>query len=315
MRLVLSSALLGLVWFVAINAIASLVAWTVGRMLLKRATPSGANPFLTVRLLPAVASTVFAFLVFLPAHVRFEPGENDESFGAVLSVAAAISLSVLLAAAWRALRAGLAGHRLSMLVEGAGTATSSGMLEVGGLSGVSLAGIWRPKILVGAEARAALTPAELDLAICHEHAHRQSLDNLKRFLMFTAPDLFRWTAIARQLEQRWQAEAECEADACAVMGDGHRAMLLASALVKVARLACPGTIRSASPAWSAFHVPTLLELRVRQLVSGTLRPPVSTRTLAWSGICLALGVPMGVWLLEFSYSLHVVTEVMVTHLP
>ena len=92
-------------------------------------------------------------------------------------------------------------------------ATSSGAFEIGGLPGVSLAGIWRPRILIGSEALSALTPAELDVAISHEVAHQRSQDNLKRFLMFCAPDLFGWTRVARQLEERWQAEAECEADA------------------------------------------------------------------------------------------------------
>ena len=99
------------------------------------------------------------------------------------------------------------------------------------------------------------------------------------------------------------------------VGDRHRAALLASALVKVARLACGANIRPLSPAWSAFHAPTLLELRVRQLVSGTFRQPVPTRTLAWSTLALALGVPASLWLVEFSHTLHVVTEAMVTHLP
>src|SRR5262245_13895456 len=213
MRLLLSSVLLGLVWFVTVNAAASLMAWVIGRVVLRRPTPFGATHVLLVRLLPAVVSTVFAFLVFLPAHVRFEPAESDESFGVVLGVAAAAGLGLLLSAAWRAVRAGVNGRRFAALVERSGRATGGGAVGVGGLSGVSLSGIWRPKILVVAEACATLTPAELDLAICHEQAHRQSLDNLKRFIMYLAPDLFGWTAVARQLEERWQAEAECEADA------------------------------------------------------------------------------------------------------
>ena len=315
MRLLLSSALLGLVWFATVNAVASLLAWAIARRVVARTTPFGATRLLALRLLPAVSSIVFACLVFLPAHVRFEPAERDESFGAVLGIAAAVGLSVVLAAGWRAMRAGVTGRRFAALVERAGKVESHGTFEVGGVSGISLTGIWRPMILVGAEARAALTPAELELAICHEIAHRQSLDNLKRFLMYAAPDLFGRTGAARQLEERWEAEAECEADASAVRGDGQRAVLLASALVKVARLACTGSVRSASPAWSAFHVPTLLELRVRHLVSGSFGPPVSTATLVWSSAALALGLPIGLWIFGWSHTLHAVTEVLVAHLP
>jgi Zn-dependent protease with chaperone function len=338
MRLLLSSVLLGLVWFAAVNAITSLMAWTLGAWMLGRfriASPRrvGASMLLTARLLPAVASPVFVLAVFLPSHWRFEPAETDESFGFVLGGLAAIGLWLALRSAWRAGQAVRAGHRFAELARRAGNLVAGdehgGAFELGGLPGVSLAGIWRPRIFVGSETLSALTPAELDVAIAHEVAHRRSQDNLKRFLMFSAPDLFGWTRVARELEQRWQAEAECEADACAVMGDGQRAVMLASALVKVARLGSAGTLHPVSATgtrgtsdwplpwtlWSAFHVPTLLETRVRRLVSGSAVPRVVTGRLGWSSATLSLGIPAGLWLLDFSYTLHLVTEAMVTHLP
>jgi hypothetical protein len=342
MRLLLSSLFLGAVWFAAANAIASLIAWPVGAWLLGRfrTQPTrriGATMMLTVRLLPFVASLVFVLAVFLPAHVRFEPAESDESFGLVLGGLAAIGLSLALRSAWRAGQWGLAGHRFARLTRRAGNRVESGAsvgaLEIGGLPGVSLAGIWRPRILIGSEALSALTPSELEVAISHEVAHRRSQDNLKRFLLYCAPDFFGRTRVARQLEEQWQAEAECEADAAAVMGDSQRAVVLASALVKVARLAraaathqvsrggTAATAASAAPwslpwsMWSAFHVPTLLEMRVRRLVSSPAGPPVATRRLAWSGATLGLGIPVGLWLSGFSSTLHLVTEVLVTHLP
>ena len=315
MRVLLSSVLLGLVWFAASNALASLAAWSMARYALRRQRPIGASRLLALRLLPAAISTLFTLFIFLPAHLRFEPVDSDESFGIVLSSIAALGLLLVIRAMRKAVRAVTAGRAFEAMVRRAGNVTVGGAVEVGGLYGVSLTGIWRPRILIGSEARAALTPAELDVAISHEVAHRRSLDNLKRFLMHAAPDLFGWTMAARQLEERWQAEAECEADARAVMGDGERAVLLASALVKVARLACVGTLRSASPAWSAFHVPSLLEMRVRRLVSGAARPPASRRTYGWSGVAAVLAVPVGLWLLEFSHTLHAVTEAMVARLP
>jgi Zn-dependent protease with chaperone function len=338
MSLLLSSVFLGLVWFAAVNAAASLIAWMLGAWMLGRfSIPPprrvGASMLLTARLLPAGASSVFVLAVFLPAHWRFEPADTGESFGLILGGLAAIGLLLALGGAWRAGQAGLAGHRFTGLARRAGNLVEGdeqgGAFELSGLPGVSLAGIWRPRILIGSEALSALTPAELDVAISHEVAHRRSQDNLKRFLMFCAPDLFGWTRVARQLEEQWQAEAECEADACAVMGDGHRAVMLASALVKVARLGCAGTLHPISAAgasagtpawtrwtmWSAFHVPTLLEMRVRRLVSGSAVPPVATGRLGWSSATLSLGIPAGLWLFGFSYTLHLVTEVMVTHLP
>jgi hypothetical protein len=280
----------------------------------------GASWLLMARLLPAAVSSFFVLAVFLPAHWRFEPADSDESFGVVLGTAAALGLWLVLGAAGRAMRAGLAGHRFATLVRRAARREAGDGFEsfvLDGLPGVSLAGIWRPSILIGSQARAALTPSELDLAISHEIAHRRSRDNLKRFLMFCSPDFFAWTAVARQLEERWQAEAECEADANAVRGDGHRAVVLATALVKVARLGCVGNLHPISPAWmsSAFHVPTLLEMRVRRLVSGCAVPPAAAGTAGWSGMALSAGIAAGVWLLGFSDALHQITEAMVTRLP
>ncbi len=323
MRLLLSSALLGLVWFAVINAAATPVAWLLGRFMIGRPGPFGAGRLLTLRLLPAGLSSIFVLAVFLPAHWRFEPADSDESFGLVLGALAVIGLCLVLRASWRAVQAGLAGHRFAALVRRAATpeegdhAEDFALVVLNGLPGVSLAGIWKPRILIGSEARVALTPSELDLAVSHEIAHRRSKDNLKRFLMFCSPDLFGWTAVARQLEDRWQAEAECEADAHAVRGDGQRAVVLAAALVKVARLGCVGNLHPVAPAWtsSAFHVPTLLEMRVRRLVSGSAPPPVAAGKFGWSGAALSASIAAGAWLLGFPDILHLITEAMVTRLP
>ena len=322
MRLVLSSVLLGLVWFTVTSAAASAAAWLLGRSVIRRPGPSSAGLLLAVRLLPAVASGVFVGAVFLPTHWRFEPVESDESFGVVLAVIAATGLFLVLRALWRAVRAGFAGRRLAAVARRAaslpdGDAVESPIRVVDGLRGVSLFGIWRPRILIGADARGALTPAELDLAISHEVAHRRSNDNLKRFLICCAPDLFFWTRVARELEDWWQAAAECDADAHAVRGDNYRAVLLASALVKVARLARAGSVSGVGSAAisSAFHVPTLLEMRVRRLISGGAPPPAGSGRLVWSSAMASVGIAAGLWLLGFSDTLHSVTEAMVAYLP
>ena len=187
MRLILSSVLLGLAWFTAANAAASAAAWLLGRSVIRRPGSSSAGLLLAVRLLPAVASTVFVGAV-LPAHWRFEPVESEESFGFVLAIIAATGLLLILRALGRAVRAGVAGRRLAAVTRRAaslsdGVTVGGSIRIVDGLPGVSLFGIWRPRILSGPEARGVLTAAELDLAISHEVAHRRSKDNLKRFLV------------------------------------------------------------------------------------------------------------------------------------
>jgi Zn-dependent protease with chaperone function len=315
MRLLLSSALLGLAWFSAANIALSAVAWLLARGMMRRERALSGSALLAIRLLPTTASVLFVTTVFLPAHWRFELAATEETFGIVLTLLAALGFGLLGQSAWRATCAGRAGHRFNALTRLSAKPLAEGAFEVGGGPGVSLVGILRPRIVVSSEARASLTPAELAVAISHEVAHRRSHDNLKRFAMSCAPDLFAWFPVARALEARWQAAAECQADDHAVMGDENRALVLASALVRVARLSSGPTVVRQSPVWSAFHVPTLLETRVRRLVVGPIAAPVARRRV-WSACMIAaLTVPVAVWLLGFSHTLHVVTETIVTLLP
>ena len=86
MTLLLSSVLLGLMWFAATNAVASLLAWLIGRSVMSRmARAPKRQLLLAIRLLPAAASSLFVLAVFLPAHWSFEPPDTEESFGVVLA--------------------------------------------------------------------------------------------------------------------------------------------------------------------------------------------------------------------------------------
>ncbi len=319
MRLLLSLALLGLAWFTAVNIIATAFAWLWGRALLQRKERPGADLLAVVRLAPSVVATLFVLAVFLPGHVWFEPSESDESFGVLVMTFALGGLVLVLrsmhrlAAVARVARRAKAAVAIeaSPLVAAGGTAEAYELREFRGLS---LAGVFRPRILVGARVRRALTPDELDLAISHELAHRSSRDNVKRCAMFCAPDLFGCLPLAHALELRWRAETECRADSRAVAGDERRAVLLASALVKVARLAGqPGPLSSA--VWSTFHEPALLETRIRRLVSGAALVSPSRQVT----VPLALGISVALALVASSLGgaadIHRVTEALVGLLP
>jgi beta-lactamase regulating signal transducer with metallopeptidase domain len=310
-RLVISSVLLGLVWFAAANLVGTALAVGLARWTSTR--HRSASALLVLRLLPAALSAFFVAAVFVPAHLQYEPAEADESLGIVLGTLAALGLMLIGRSVRRAVRILRTDLRLARITTRVARPRGA-IFEVRGLAGVSLAGILRPKILVGSAAFAELTPAELDVAISHELAHRRSRDNFKRFLVCCAPDFLGLLPAARQLEERWEAETECQADAQAVGGDDRRAVVLASALVKVARLARPAAI-SPSPVWSGFHVAALLETRVRRLVDGEARVP-RARVAFWRAIAgAALALPAAAWMLDLSYSVHQVTEALVTYLP
>lgn len=273
-----SIVLLGLAWFAAVNAVVSALSWAMALVLLSSASSPfyrrGPGLLLTVRLLPASASMLFVLTMFVPAHWGFEPRNTGESFGMVFYALAGAGVVLLLRSAGRAVAVARAGRQLRACTQLPRIAAATAdIYEVRGVSGVSLAGVLCPRILVGASVRRQLTPAEMEVAVAHEVAHRDAYDNVKRCLMFCAPDMFGASSAARQIEAHWRASAEWLADARAVDGDAGRALNLASALVKVAQLGVASPAGLASPAWSTLNEitpqgPALLEMRVRRLVGG-----------------------------------------------
>ena len=157
-----------------------------------------------------------------------------------------------------------------------------------------------------------LTPAELDLAVAHERAHQRAGDNLSRALIHCAPDFLGLIPRASRLERLWEAEAECLADAAAVNGNPVRATRLASALVKVARLA--STDRTWTPGWSTFHHPALLETRVRLLVSTPRVPSATPRFMPTAATC-GLAAVAAAWMFGVPQQLHWLTEALIAMLP
>lgn len=306
MRVLFSTMLLAMAWYAAVDALMAAVAFTIARAAESRRLTWTARSALAVRLLPFAAATVVAAVLFAPAHLWLEPAESGETFGLVVYALAMVTCTLMIRSAWRLAGVAGAGRVLRMslgALRRVDAAEAIDAYEVPALAGISLAGIFRPRVLVGRAARRALTPAELQIAIAHEIAHARARDNLKRVLMYCAPDLFAAVPAAKRLESRWRADAERLADAEAVCGDGRRASLLASALLKVARLG-PAAVPPA-PAWSTFHEPPLLESRVRRLLGGV--PPSAGRRSRSPLLIAAIGIAT-LWLIGVPSYLHEVTE-------
>jgi hypothetical protein len=310
-----TAPILGLAWFAALNAIVSILALTLSGLFRDgvRADVWRARRLLALRLAPSLSSITVAVILFLPAHFWLEPVRTDERIGAVPIALAVSALVLLFSSVWRAAGAVRTALRLAALQpRSAERPGAMSMTDVPGLCGIALAGIFRPRILIGAGARQILTPAELDLAVAHERAHHRAWDNLSRVLMHCAPDFFGWSREARRLETLWEAEAECLADAAAVAGSQVRATRLASALVKVARLASGD--RAWVAGWSTFHHPALLEARVRLLVSDTrVMPDIAYRgrTAATCGATVVAAA----WIVGLPQQLHRLTESLLALLP
>jgi len=322
MTLLTTSVVLSLVWFATVNLLVSAGVWAVARGLLSRGVQLRPGSLLLLRLAPASAAVVFVGTVFLPAHWLFESPGTPEAFGFILLTLTATTIALAMRALIRAvlavvqstyLRRSLQSRPMSTVNHGR---AAEALEEVNGLNGLSLAGIISTKILVGTTTRQALTDAELEVAIAHEQAHRRAWDNLKKFVVFCTPDVLGLTEGGRRLERAWNAATECQADAQAVAGDPARAVNLASALVKVARLVDTSSGRHVgSIVWSTFHQPGLLETRVRRLVEGASAPGavrLPIVSLAASSMAVTLAV---LWLANVPHDIYRLTEALIRLLP
>ncbi|HEY3382497.1 MAG TPA: M48 family metalloprotease [Vicinamibacterales bacterium] len=322
----LFTLVLVLAWFGAVNiGLSGLIAflgWSGQRGAIPSHLASTPRALLVLRLLPGMASLWFILLVFLPAQWRFEPEGVEETAGVCLMVLAAAGAAILATTAGRALRDLRATRQMEHSWRAAGC-DETRQPPVDRFPGsfhwltdpapvLALVGIRRPRLFLSRSLVDALTPDELAVGLSHELAHRESRDNVKRALVSCCPDLLRWTTGGRHIEQRWRAAMEFAADARAAAGDPRRALSLASALLKVARLTPPGV----ATAGSRFYDGTLLSARVERLLSGPILRDDSRLPRAWSiPIVIVVVVLSGLAAEAVWFTTHLATEGLVRLLP
>ena len=312
MEIALRSTVLSLAWFAALNIVASTITTAATMIFLQRGRPL-ARPglILALRLLPSFVSIVFVVAMFLPIQWALEPRNAAERLGIAWYILAVVGAALFARSALRAARIA----RLSCIMRRGARpcAVVSNIDEVEEFPGVSLAGILRPRVLVGRRVTTELTAAELDVAIAHEMAHRDAHDNLARWCMLCAPDFLAGSRVSARLERDWHVAAESYADARAVRGDRARAVQLASALIKVARLCEAWNRTRPLVAWSTLNDPNLLECRVHRLLNDAL--PVAGPAGTWrSAVAMGL-VSILVALPTLASPIHRVTEALVDLLP
>jgi hypothetical protein len=309
--MVMSTVLLALAWFATMNLVTSAVAWTAVVVLGRSSLRRSAGLLLATRLFPATASLLLTLGLFVPAHWATEARGANESFGWALNLAAAAGALLIIRSCFRVTALARADRRLR-----AGECASTvvcGVTESADVPGLALAGLVRTRVVLDPRVAAELTRAELDVAIEHELAHRRAFDNLKRGAFYCAPDIFGSTRVAKGVEHAWHAAAESLADARAAQENEQRAVDLASALVKVARLTS-AVSSGRSPVWSTFNDPALLSERVQQLMSGA---PAARPCHPVRAGCAALALVAGTAMLvpSLSGAIHVLTEAAVAFLP
>lgn len=215
----------------------------------KSITPRGAARFLlALRLLPFALAVLFVVVLCVPSYLWLEPAATSERVGAFC-----VALGFLGAATWfvsvsRAIPSVFASLRYSWICRSVGheSRVSAGPSSVVVTEPVvvlpeeapilALSGLLHPRLIISRSVLRTLSVEELDAALAHEHAHRTSRDNAKRFLLLLAPDILPFVRPLQSLEHSWSRFAEWSADDQATSGDPRRALSLAAALVRVARM-------------------------------------------------------------------------------
>ena len=277
--------------FFAVNAAAGLLISFASRATVRLAESmrarSAARFLLAIRMLPCVLGISVVFALCVPSYLWLEPQASSERigwaclalallgavvcFGSIVRVARALAASVRLKRSWQ--QAGCETLLLGELLDAVIVEQDAMFL--------ALVGLFRPRLVVSKILLRSLSLEELHLALQHENAHRISHDNLKRLFLLLAPSPIPFLRSHAFLERRWAKFSEWAADDEAVRGDSHRALSLAAALLRVARM---GT----APRLSFLHTSLCaddhdLSARVERLLH--IQPPptnsqFSARTLA-----------------------------------
>ncbi|HLG94881.1 MAG TPA: M48 family metalloprotease [Bryobacteraceae bacterium] len=158
---------------------------------------------------------------------------------------------------------------------------------------LALAGIVQPRLIASRGLVRVLSPGQLNAAVGHEAAHQASHDNLKRLILRSIPRIVPFGGGMERIEHAWMKFAERAADDWAVAGQAARALLLAEALVRVARIGGAYASPLTAPLLADARE---LHARVDRLVNPAPIPPVagpSGRRTIWLGVGLFAAIAVG----------------------
>jgi Zn-dependent protease with chaperone function len=260
--------------------------------------------------LSAVALLVLAYLIH-------EPRDASEHVSLKLAIPALLSLVGLLLAVWRGLSAWWTTRRLVRNWMRAATPLDWPDAKIPAyrlphpFPVLAVVGCWRPRLFVAEQLLTELSPDERAAALAHELGHWQACDNFKRVLVRWCRDVLMLVPNGRALDEAWHDATEEAADEFAVAAQPVTALALASALVKLARMAPVGG-RAALPI-HASYVMALAEAGEPQLARRVKRllqlaePQPMAGPLDWrvqsSHWRVAQRAGLAVWLLGLAYGL------------
>lgn len=300
--------------FASANLVACLIVpWLAGHRLVVAASDQ-ARALVRVRLLPACFASC-ATALSIVSFLYFEPREQIETMGLVLTALAAIAGTMLVVSFVRAVGLILQTRRVVRTWMAHATPLTIPGITLptycvdAAFPLVAVVGITRPRFVIARSVVSHCSAEELQAIFAHERAHIARGDNLARALFAVTPDLLAPLPIAKHLAQAWHdATEESADDRAAELGPSGR-VVLAQALIKVARIA-PAASIGELPA-SALYRGENIDRRVRRLLAPRPAPPARL-SLRWRIAMLASLFTGSVLAL---HAIHEIVEAAVAYLP
>lgn len=314
MNVLLRCVVLALAAFGITFVVVSLV--TAARWALRR--PEGpaawrADRLLHLRLQPAFwALGVLAFSIV--GLYRFESRDGDELLGRVFWFLGAFGGALLLVAIGRIARMQWRTMRLTEAWMADATPVALTGLPIPAFSintgypVVAVIGVLRPRLVIDRLVLRACAEPELQAILAHERGHVRRWDNLRRLAFAAVPGSWGAPGLARA----WRDATEEAADDLAAASTDDARFHLATALLRVSRLAPPrdeANWHVHLPA-SALYRGDSIEHRVRRLVDGSTTGPLRGRS--WAAVLGALVIATA---FALQREIHDAMEVVVAVLP
>jgi Zn-dependent protease with chaperone function len=268
---------LSLAGLLVIHTVASLLAPLAWRACSRSAEswrPSTrARLLLLLRLAPGVAAALAVGGVLLPAYLHHEPRQTTEIVTLKLGIPAVLSLCVIGYAIWRGCKTHLVTRRMirNWLQHAepvdVGNAAIPAYRFPHSFPVIAVVGVFRPRLFIARQVFQSLSRDEIAAAVAHENGHLAAWDIVKSGLLRWCRDLQSILPLGRRIDRAWIGAAELAADEHAARHGASVALDLASALVKVARLA-PREVGPTAPAGAALFVQDMgsISRRVLRLI-------------------------------------------------
>ena len=310
----------GLAAFAAAGMAAALIVPMVAGILPRGSGASRARRLALLRMFPSTLAMGVGAAVLL-SFVAFEPRQEGEYMGAVIPALAAFGLLLIAGSLWRTHQLARATRALEQRLMATAQPVPLHGISVPAFCVeaefpiVAVVGWRRPRLIIARSVLESCSKDELTAVLAHEQGHIDRRDNLRRLMLSVAPDVLAWLPASERLLTAWREAAEDAADDDAAQSGTEGRARLASALLKVARLA-PGRRTSGLMPASALYNGDGLDRRVRRLLAPG---PVALerRVSPWvqrlkRGVWMAGGVAAAILTLDV---VHAAAEAIIHRLP